>query len=65
MRKSSLKPRNDVTQISAHRKSTLAEIKFGNGATHYRIFPISAWLDKLGCLKCWIKASDDGLRYYR
>lgn len=54
--------------ITAHRKPTASEIKWGYGATHYRDFPVEEWLDRSGIegkfFKDWIKA-DDGLRYYR
>ena len=50
--------------ITAHRKPTPSEIKWGYGATHYRDFPVSEWLKPNGTLKAWILA-DDGLRYYR
>jgi hypothetical protein len=51
-------------QIEMHRKPTKGEIKFGEGATHYRCFPIGDVLDKKGNIKQWIKAKDDSLRYY-
>ena len=49
-----------------HRPPTAAEIKFGEGATHYRTFTLfEIGYNKKGELKTWIKAKDDGLRYYR
>lgn len=50
--------------IEMHRKPTKGEIKFGEGATHYRCFLIGDVLDKKGEIKQWIKSSDDSLRYY-
>ena len=50
--------------IELHRKPTEGEIKFGEGDTHYRCFPIGDVLDKKGEIKKWIKTSDDSLRYY-
>jgi hypothetical protein len=49
--------------IELHRKPTEYELKFGNGATHYRCFLIGEVLDKKGNIKQWIKAKDDLLRY--
>lgn len=50
--------------ITAHRKPTTSEIRWGYGSTHYRDFDVEDWLNPNGTLKTWIKA-DDGLRYYR
>lgn len=50
--------------ITAHRKPTPSEIKWGYGAIHYRDFDVEYWLKPDGTFKTWIKA-DDGLRYYR
>ena len=48
------------------RQPTQAEIKFGEGDTHYREFTLSEiGITKKGDLKKWIKAKDDGLRYNR
>ena len=52
-------------EIVGYRNPTAYEIKFGYGATHYRTFDREDWLKSDGSLKQWIKASDDGLRYYR
>ena len=50
--------------ITAHREPTAYEIKFGEGATHYRDFTMSEiGITKTGNIKKWFKA-DDGLRYY-
>jgi hypothetical protein len=48
-----------------HRAPTKGEIRFGEGATHYRIFTYSeiGHNNKTGKLKQWFVA-DDGLRYY-
>lgn len=51
--------------ITGHRSPTKYEIKFGEGAIHYRDFDYDEWLKVDGCtLKVWIVAND-GLRYYR
>lgn len=65
MKKSSLPFRADVKTIEAHRTPTMSEIKFGEGSTHYKTFPVELWADKNGLPKCWIKCTEDGLRYYR
>lgn len=52
-------------ELVGYRKPTAYEIKFGYGATHYRTFNRGQWLKPNGTLKRWIKATDDGLRYYR
>ena len=57
--------RDDVMIITAHRKPTPSEIRFGYGATHYRDFPVDLWRHASGKPKRWIKAPDDKLRYYR
>jgi hypothetical protein len=47
------------------RKPTPYEIKFGEGAIHYRDFTLfEIGYNKQGKLKQWIVA-DDGLRYYK
>jgi len=50
--------------ITGHRPPTPWEIKFGEGATHHRDFPLAEWQRADGSFKKWIKA-DDRLRYYR
>lgn len=52
--------------IQCHRPPTKGEIKFGEGATHYRDFPLSVIGLKKGKAewKDWFIAPDDGLRYY-
>jgi len=47
-----------------HRKPTPYELKFGEGAVHYRIFTHKECSKPNGDLKQWFVA-DDGLRYYR
>ena len=50
--------------IECHRQPTEGEIKFGEGATHYRSFTVGEiGITKEGDLKKWFVA-DDGLRYY-
>lgn len=51
--------------ITAYRKPTPSEIRFGYGATHYKDFPRSIWTKPNGDLKRWITCVIDGLRYYR
>jgi hypothetical protein len=52
--------------IECHRPPTKGEIKFGEGATHYRDFPLSIIGLKKGkaMRKDWFVAPDDKLRYY-
>lgn len=57
--------RDDVTEIQAHRSPTVGEILRGYGCTHYRTFPVEMWKHPSGKPKKWIKAPDDGLRYFR
>lgn len=57
--------RDDVTEITGHRPPTKSEIRFGHAVTHYRTFPVAIWKHPNGKPKKWIKAPDDGLRYYR
>lgn len=51
--------------LTAWRKPTPAEIRFGHGATHYKDFPRELWEKKDGSLKFWTVCPYDGLRYYR
>jgi hypothetical protein len=51
--------------LTAHRPPTKAEIRFGEGATHYKDFPRELWEKKDGSLKLWTVCPHDGLRYYR
>ena len=58
--------RDDVTECEYHREPTPSEIKFGQGATHYRTFPVEVCCHPgTRILKRWFVAADDGLRYYR
>ena len=52
--------------IQCHWPPTKGEVKFGEGAIHYRDFPLSVIGLKKGkaAWKDWFKAPDDGLRYY-
>ena len=51
-------------QITYHRPPTKGEIKFGEGATHYKDFDLDFIMKKDGTCKEWIKCPVDGLRYY-
>jgi hypothetical protein len=53
-------------EIECHRPPTKGEVKFGEGAIHYRNFPLSViGLKKgKGMWKDWFISPDDGLRYY-
>jgi len=52
-------------EFEYHREPTKGEIKFGEGATHYRSFTLAEiGINKKGDLKKWFIAND-GLRYYR
>jgi hypothetical protein len=58
--------RDDVTEMQYHRPPTPYEIRFGDGATHYRTFPVEDCCHTGTRIhKRWFKAADDGLRYYR
>ncbi len=58
-----LKVMNKQT-IEAHREPTKAEIKFGEGATHWLTVALSETLNKKGDIKKWFINPYDGLRYY-
>lgn len=51
--------------FTAHRNPTAYEIKFGEGATHHKEFPLELWLKQDGYFKLWTVCPLDGLRYYR
>lgn len=51
--------------LTVWRNPTPSEIRFGNGATHYKDMPIELWKRKDGSLKFWTVCPNDGLRYYR
>jgi hypothetical protein len=56
----------DGRKITLLRTPTKQEIKFGYGGIHYREFKITELgYNEKGDLKKWLKAPDDGLRYYR
>ena len=65
MRSNTLPVRDDAKKVTYHRNPTPSEIRFGNGATHYRYFTVSECC-KPGTqtLKRWFVAND-GLRYFR
>jgi hypothetical protein len=46
-----------------HRPPTAGEIKFGEGATHYKTFLIKDITNKKGALKKWFRCPVDGLNY--
>ena len=51
--------------ITYHRKPTKGEIKFGEGATHYKDFETCfCWNDNTDMPKRWLVCPYDGLRYY-
>ncbi len=58
-------PDNDTKMVTYHRNPTAGEIRFGEGATHYKDFalPFCRWLD--GSFKQWLVCPLDGLRYYK
>lgn len=63
--KGRLPVRDDVTEVEYHRPPTPKEIRFGEGATHYRRFPVEECCHPdTRILKKWFVA-DDGLRYFR
>ena len=51
--------------IEGHRNPTPSEIRFGEGATHYKTMPLDQWLKPDGTLKYWTVCPFDGLRYFR
>lgn len=58
--------RDDVREVEYHRPPTASEIRFGEGATHYRTFPVEeVFVPGTRRLRKWFVAGDDGLRYYR
>jgi len=54
-----------MKEYTYSRIPTKSEIKFGEGATHYKDFNESLVTKKNGTLKRWVKCHIDGLRYYR
>ena len=53
-----------ITKVTYHRKPTPIEIRFGNGATHYRDFELYECVNKVGKIKEWFVDQSDGLRYH-
>ena len=52
-------------EVTYHRPPTPGEIRFGEGATHYRDFNVNdVRVRGTTRLKKWFTAADDGLRYY-
>lgn len=51
--------------VEYHRNPTNSEIKFGEGAMHYKDFDIAFCLNGDGNLKKWLVCPIDKLRYYR
>ncbi len=56
--------KTDHKTLTFHRPPTQYEIRFGEGATHYKDFSSKDYLNKQGQVKKWLKCSKDGLRYY-
>jgi hypothetical protein len=55
---------NTAHTITYFRKPTAWEIKFGEGATHYKDFDRSQCTKANGGRKKWLICPIDGLRYY-
>lgn len=53
----------NTQEIEAHRPPTEAEIKFGEGATHYITVALSCILNEKGDIKKWFVYPGDKLRY--
>lgn len=54
-----------VKMYEYHRNPTKQEIKFGEGATHYKSFSGKQCEKPNGDLKRWLVCPFDGLRYNR
>lgn len=52
-------------KVEYHRNPTYSEIKFGEGAIHYKDFDVNFCIGCDGNLKKWLVCPIDGLRYYR
>lgn len=63
MTRACLPVRPDVVTITGHRPPTPWEIKFGEGATHYKDFAVELCVHPDRSKKAWIKCPVDGLRY--
>lgn len=51
--------------VMYHRNPTKAEIRFGEGAVHYKSFPFpDVWDAKNNRCKRWLVCPEDGLRYF-
>lgn len=58
--------RDGVKTVTYHREPEKSEIARGYGALHYRDFTIAeCCYPGTRFQKVWLKAKDDGLRYYR
>ncbi len=56
---------NQPRTITYHRNPTKRELKFGEGAIHYKDFDYDlVWDSKNDRPKAWVKCPIDGLRYY-
>jgi len=53
-----------MNTITYHRKPTPREIKFGEGAIHYKDFDMDLCIKKNGNYKMWLVCPIDKLRYY-
>ena len=51
--------------LTYHRNPTAGEIKFGEGAIHYKDFAYTECQKDNGDFKTWLICPIDGLRYYR
>lgn len=51
--------------ITLHREPTPSEVRFGEGAIHYKDFERSFVTRRDGSLKLYVVCPQDGLRYYR
>ena len=51
--------------LTYHRNPTAGEIKFGEGAIHYKDFAYTDCQKDNGDFKAWLICPIDGLRYYR
>lgn len=58
------KTESEATTVEYHRQPTKGEIKFGEGATHYKDFTLEQCVKKDGNYKKWLICPIDGLRYY-
>lgn len=54
----------EKNKVTYHRQPTKGEIKFGEGAIHYKDFDLDQVVKKDGNCKKWIVCPIDKLRYY-